>query len=225
MTIHCIQHAEFESPGLIADWAAERGHSLEMIHLWKGDLLPHPSDVTHLLVLGGPMSANDEDTIPFLRAELHFLLRYVQRGHPVLGICLGAQLLARVHGARVYANKQKEIGWFDVKCTEDAAKWLPKDFTPFHWHGDTFDLPAGATLLASSSRCMNQAFAIGEKQVGLQFHPEANEALVKAMIEHGQHELINIPGIQTAEEMLLQIERKTESNKVVLFPLLDSVFS
>ncbi|MGL5891684.1 MAG: type 1 glutamine amidotransferase, partial [Bacteroidia bacterium] len=125
----------------------------------------------------------------------------------------------------VYANKQKEIGWFDVKRTGEAADWFPKEFSPFHWHGDTFDLPNGATLLASSSRCINQAFVAGEKQVGLQFHPEANEALVKAMIAHCGDELINIPGIQTAGEMLLNIEQKTENNKAVLYPLLDSVFS
>lgn len=221
MIIHCIQHVEFETPGWIEDWAVERGHSLEVIRLWNGDLLPHPADVDFLIVLGGPMSANDEDSIPFLKAELHFLLRYVQRGHPLLGICLGAQLLARVLGARVYANKQKEIGWFDVRSTTAGKAFFPAEFVPFHWHGDTFELPSQATLLASSSRCENQAFKVGDKQIGLQFHIEANETLVNNMILHGSDELINIPGIQLPEELRLQLDRKTAANRIILFSLLD----
>ena len=161
-----------------------RDIAIEYADLYRPDAMPPDAADYHALVfLGGPMSVNDP--LPYLEWERRAILEAIEREQPVLGICLGAQLAASALGARVYANPQKEIGWYDVSLTEAGASdalfaGLPRTSSVFHWHGETFDLPEGATLLASSERCRHQAFRIGDWTYGVQFHPEVTPETIAA---------------------------------------------
>jgi len=140
------------------------------------------------------MGVDDQERHPWLEAEKRFLLEAVESGKTVLGICLGAQLLATVLGSRVYSNPQKEIGWFPVRFTpgaleQDLFRDFPREATVFHWHGDTFDLPRGAVPLAASAVCRNQGFLYAGRVIGLQFHVEVTVASVGEMVREGKAEL------------------------------------
>mgnify|MGYP000849044073 CR=1 FL=1 len=177
MRIHALQHVPFEPPGSIEAWARHAGHALAITHLYRGDPLPAVEEPDLLVVLGGPMSVHDEARYPWLIDEKRFIERAIAAGRRVLGICLGAQLIAQVLGARVYANDEKEIGWFAVEATAAARtaavfEGFPPRLLAFHWHGETFDIPAGAVHAARSAACAHQAFAFGDRVVGLQFHLE-----------------------------------------------------
>jgi GMP synthase (glutamine-hydrolysing) len=181
-----LTHAEFEGPGRIAAIVAERGYSLEVLSLHRGD--PVPSDLprdTLLVVMGGAMGVGDleDPKFPFLKGEVDLLRRRVEEDSPVLGVCLGAQLLAHAGGARVFpmtepgeTHRMYEVGWAPIRFrgTDEAQALdgMPAEAMVLHWHGDTFDLPEGARLLASSARCRNQGFQLGRRLFGLQFHCE-----------------------------------------------------
>ena len=151
-----------------------------------------------MVALGGPMSVNHETQLPWLKAEKQFLKTAIEHGVPVLGVCLGAQLIASSLGARVYPNSQKEIGWFPIHAT----RLLPPELRVFHWHGETFDLPRGATLLASSPACRHQAFQLGSSVLGLQFHLETTPAAARALVEHCRDELVPGQYVQSDSEIL-----------------------
>ena len=213
MRFHCLFHVSFETPGLLADYIRERGHSLRTTALFLGEPLPSTAQFDALIIMGGPMSVHDEDAYPWLREEKELIAAAIREKKKVLGICLGAQLIALVSGARVYPNPQKEIGFWPLRWTEAAGAGTmvarttvarPADSLVFHWHGETFDLPAGAVLLASSEACVNQAFALGDHVLGLQFHPEVTPEIIRAMIDHEGEELVDAPYIQPAAAMLAQ---------------------
>lgn len=194
MNIHCFQHVPFEGPGCIGDWARRNGHRLTATRFWLNEPLPQLSGIDWLVIMGGPMNVGDQDRYPWLETEKKFLLDAVGSGKTVLGICLGAQLLARVLGSRVYANPQKEIGWFPVRFTSQALERdlfrdFPEEITVFHWHGDTFDLPPGAIPLAASAVCGNQGFLYAGRIIGLQFHVEVTAESVGEMVREGKDEL------------------------------------
>jgi GMP synthase-like glutamine amidotransferase len=174
--------------------------------------------------MGGPMSVNDEDDFPWLVSEKQFIREAINAGKPVLGICLGAQLIASAAGARVYRNSVKEIGWFPIYGTssEDGAifSFLPS-VKVFHWHGETFDLPSGATRLAKSDGCENQAFQIGKSVIGLQFHLETTPKAAREIVSHCRDELVPSRYIQTKEEIL---SAKRETYKSIN-QMMDSVLS
>ena len=206
MNIHCIQHVPFEGPGSIAPWADSGGHRLAITRLHAGETLPEVEEVDLLVVLGGPMSVNDDARYPWLSEEKRYLNRVLARGISTLGICLGAQLLASVLGARVFANAQREIGWFPVEATPAATTSplfaaFPPALPVFHWHGETFDLPSGATHLARSAACEHQAFSYGETVLGLQFHLETTPAAVADLISNCRDELQPGPYVQREEEL------------------------
>jgi GMP synthase-like glutamine amidotransferase len=144
-----------------------------------------------LTVMGGPMSANDEARFEWLGPEIALVREAIAADKTVLGICLGAQIIAKALGARVYTGSAKEIGWFPVQRTSlhPFLDSLPDSFTPLHWHGETFDLPHGATLLAKSKITETQAFAVGQRVLGLQFHMEATEDSVRALLRAAAHEI------------------------------------
>jgi GMP synthase-like glutamine amidotransferase len=175
--IHCVQHVPFEGPGAIADWCAARGHELVGVHPYRGDPLPDLRDVEALVVMGGPMSANDGPSLDWLAREIRLVEQVVRAGRPMFGVCLGAQILARALGARVYRAREREIGWWPLRLRPEAragtplADW-PESLVPLHWHGETFDLPEGAAHLAETDTCPHQAFLWG-RALGLQFHVEA----------------------------------------------------
>lgn len=224
LRIHCFQHVSFEGPGCIEDWIGERGHSLGITRLYKGESLPAVEEADWLIVTGGPMSVNDETQHRWLVAEKAFIKRAVDAGKMVLGICLGAQLIASALGAQVYPTNEKEIGWFPVFSTNEGSRHSlfesANSHPVFHWHGDTFDLPAGATLLASSEACLNQAFSVGERVVGLQYHLEITPDGLHEMLRHGERELKEALFVQRKEEILSQQGLTKETNGR-MFRLLD----
>ena len=205
MRFHCILHVSFETPGLLTGAILERGYSLCTTDLSCGDVLPSTADFDALIIMGGPMSVHDEGIHPWLRVEKELIAAAIREKKKVLGICLGAQLIAEVSGGRVYPNPQKEIGFWPVHWTKAAESLFgPTPTIFFHWHGETFDLPPGAVLLASTPACSNQGFLLGDHVLGLQFHPEVTPEIIRAMIDHEGHELADAPYIQTAADMLNQ---------------------
>ncbi len=184
-----IQHVPYESPGLIAQAASRRGLELRLCHPYRGEPLPSPEELDGLVVMGGPMGVHDTAEHPYLARESELIAAMVHAGRPVLGVCLGAQLLAHALGARVYRGEQVEIGCGAVTLTgagrEDpvlgsiGAATLPV----VHWHQDTFELPADASLLASSELFPHQAFRIGAHAYGLQFHVEVEHELARTWRE------------------------------------------
>jgi GMP synthase-like glutamine amidotransferase len=204
MRCHLFQHVPFEGLGSIGPWLAARDVRVTSTRFFEErPQLPAADAFDLLVVMGGPMSVNDETRLPWLRDERRLVAEAVAGGKAVLGICLGAQLIARALGARVFPNAQKEIGWFPVFGERDATDPLafPHAFTAFHWHGETFDLPPGAVRLAHSAACANQAFRFGERVVGLQFHLETTPASADALIDHCRDELVPGPFVQTEAEL------------------------
>lgn len=220
MNIHFLQHVPFEGLASIRGWIERGGHQVGCTRLYAGDGFPRPDTVDLLIVMGGPMGVYDEQQYPWLAAEKSFLRAVIAAGRRVLGICLGAQLIADVLGARVYPNGQKEIGWFPVTRAAAAqespfGELLPERFQAFHWHGDTFDLPPGAVHLAQSAVCRHQAYAIDDRILGLQFHLETTPESAHELIEHGADELVDAPTIQSPEQMLAEPARFAELNRLM----------
>lgn len=199
MRAHYLQHVPFEGLGSIEAWLRQAGWQITGTRLFETTLLPPAHDIDLLIVMGGPMSVNDEGELPWLVDEKRFVRECVAAGKAVLGVCLGAQLIANALGARVYPNRQKEIGWFPVQAVASRG---PADFTfpasveVFHWHGETFDLPPGARLLASSTACRHQAFQIGRSVLGLQFHLETTPESARDLISHCRADLVPGPYVQ-----------------------------
>jgi GMP synthase-like glutamine amidotransferase len=192
MRMAVLQHVEFEGPAAVADWAAARGFPLRLFHLNRDPTLPSLADFEMLTVMGGPMSANDKARLGWLGPEIAFVREAIARDKTVLGICLGAQIIAKALGARVYPGSAKEIGWFPVERTAHSHPFfngVPDSFTPFHWHGDTFDLPREAMPLAKSKITETQAFAVGQRVLGLQFHMEATVDSVRALLKDAADEI------------------------------------
>ena len=192
--------------------------------LFEHGALPATRDFDWLIVLGGPMSVNDEDAHAWLRSEKRLIASAVDAGKTVLGICLGAQLIASALGARVFPNARKEIGWFPVRRCVGADGKVVKLFADgtevFHWHGETFDLPTGAVGFLESDACRNQAFLIGNRVLGLQFHMETTPQSAALLIDNSRGELVPGPYIQSEAEMLERPERFARINT-----LMDSVLA
>lgn len=224
MKVHVLQHVPFEGLGNIEPWLAARSAEVSWTRFHEaGAVLPAVEAVDFLIVLGGPMSVNDEAALPWLVDEKRFIAAAVARGTPVLGICLGAQLIASAHGARVYPGEHKEIGWFPVtgQPVSDAAFAFPAVLDVFHWHGETFDLPEGAVLLASSVACRHQAYQLGERAVGLQFHVETTPASAQSMLLHCADELVDAPYIQPAAAIASTRADNYAAVEVLMYRLLD----
>lgn len=205
MRIHFFQHVSFETPAFIGRWASEQGFSLATTMASESKIFPSINDFDALVVLGGPMSVYDE--LPWLDREKEVINDAIREGKKVLGICLGAQLIASVLGARVYPGEEKEIGWFPVHLSSAAPtsrllQGVPEHFLPLHWHGDTFDLPKGATLLASSELTERQAFSLGTTVLGLQFHLEMQREDAEAIVKECSGDLTPGYWIQSAREIL-----------------------
>lgn len=223
MKVHILQHVPFEDIGSMASWLADRKATIGYTRFYESPTFPEISQVDLLIIMGGPMSVNNENTFPWLRSEKHFIREAIRCGIPIVGICLGAQLIANSLGARVYANPEKEIGWFDIENVPngETAFKFPTKITVFHWHGETFDLPEGAIHLASSVACKHQAFQIGQNVIGLQFHLESTPASIDAMIQNCRNELVKGHYIQTEEN----IRTIPENNYQNINQLIEKVLS
>lgn len=177
-----------EGPGTIEDYLHESGCAYRVIDLQRGDLIPETDAFSHLILMGGPMAVYEMHEHPFLRHEAILIERAIKAGRSVLGVCLGAQMLAHVLGAKVYPGPQKETGWYEVAVTEDGVKDRAmsgllldgrRSALVFQWHGDTFDMPRSAVRLASSDLYPNQAFRYSDNVYALQFHIEVTPNIVK----------------------------------------------
>jgi len=209
MRVQVLQHLPCEDIGSMRDWFASRGARLDYTRFYQADArLPSLAGLDLIVVMGGPMSVNDEASLPWLIEEKRFLREAIDAGIAVLGICLGAQLIASALGAPVRHNPLKEIGWFSVwRSTPEAEGCFtfPERQLIFHWHGETFDLPPGAVHLAFSDACSNQAFQYGSRVIGLQCHPEMTEDIIRALIEAFPDELQpGQPWVQSATDLLAQ---------------------
>lgn len=193
MRIHILQHVPFEGPAAIADWAGTKGHQMSITRLDRQESLPDLDAFDALVVMGGPMSVLEAERYAWMAPEMALIRKAVYADKPVLGICLGAQLLAQALGGRVCPAQEKEIGWFKVAGVDpqgqDPIVYLPRRFIPLHWHGDTFELPPGAVQLARSPACEQQAFQFAERALGLQFHLEATPQTVAQLMEHCRQEI------------------------------------
>ncbi len=226
MRIHVLQHEPYEGPGLIHEWANERGHEIVITEVFNNRQLPKVNTFDWLVIMGGAMSVNEEDIYAWLKPEKELVRKAVAAGKIILGICLGAQMVASALGKKVYKNTRKEIGWFPIALTEAgmqhsflSAGWHNQTF--FHWHGETFDLPEGAQLLASSIACTNQAFTIG-KVWAFQFHPEVNTQVLNQMVSSGKQELTPAEFVMSSSTIL---EAQSTVNRVrpLFYNFLDKV--
>jgi len=223
--IHYIRHISFEKVGIIEEWANQRNYSLTETKTYKGDLLPSVDDFDALIIMGGPQSAAELEKYPYLRYELELIKSTIEANKPLLGICLGAQLISRALGAKVSKSAEKEIGVFPIELTEEgsnskAFSGFKHKFPAIHWHSDTFDIAKGARLLASSKGCKNQAFSYGKNVHGVQFHLEMTKPILKDLIAHFPEDLKPSKYTQSIEKML---EHDIEGINKQLFLLLDNI--
>ncbi len=230
MHIHCFLHVSFETPGTILEWASLKGHTITYTLFQEDSFsLPAHSAIDALLIMGGPMNVDETDTYPWLIPEKKFIREAIELGKKVMGICLGAQLIAAALGQKVYKGKEKEIGFFPINFTAQALQHpfcshYSREYTLFHWHGDTFDLPDNAILLASTQACVNQAFLIGNHVLGLQFHPEMNEATIEQMLLHDGGELDEKGNFIQSKELIRSQFPLLQNNRKDLFQLLEAFF-
>lgn len=218
MHVLVFQHVPFEGLGAMAPWLAERKAKVQVLRQYEPDsgLLPTLSAVDLIIVLGGPMSVHDTDHYPWLDAEKAYIRSALRAKTPILGLCLGAQLIAEQLGGTVRKNLLPEIGWWPVHWQAAAQHIWPEcqyanrpeleaieaaGTRVFHWHGETFDLPAEAQLLAHSAACVNQGFLYRDQVVGLQFHLEMTFETVERLLLEGADELVDRPFVSTAQKI------------------------
>ena len=184
-----FQHVAHEILGTLDPLLRDAGFRIKYVNFERHpDAEPNLEGYDGLIVLGGPMNVDEVESYPNLKTEVDLIKLAIEKEMPVLGVCLGSQLLAKALGAKVTKNSEKEIGWYDVSPTgEGLEDSLLSNFTQtekiFQWHGDTFDLPKGAMLLASSPLCKNQAFRYGDKVYGFQFHLEVDKPMIERWLQ------------------------------------------
>ena len=224
MKISVLQHAEHEGPGEIEVWAHKRFHHVAVTRLYAGEPLPGWDSFDLLVVMGGEMNVYQYRDWPWLKAERELIEVALAAGKPIVGICLGGQLIADALGSRVTQNPEIELGWHPISFTPEARALfpdLPESATPLHWHNDTFELPEGATRLAVSAACGEQGFVIPGKCLGLQFHFEVDPKIA-LQFAHGQGRWPQGPYVQSAEEVTANAETFYADNRQILFGLLDA---
>lgn len=218
LRIHYFQHVPFEGLGSIEAWVRSAGHQISVTRFYAGEHPPPVNLIDWLIIMGGPMSINEEGRYPWLAEEKAFISQIIEQGKKVVGICLGAQLVAGVLGADVHPNPEREIGWYPVYPTAEAERssiidHLPRELEVFHWHGDTFDIPAGAIHLLRSQACENQAFMVDNRILGFQFHLETTGESAAALLKNCADDLRSAPFVQDAETILMEEERFNRINK------------
>jgi len=207
MRIHYLQHVPFEDLANIEPWALSKDFTITRTQLFQNETLPDFDVFDWLIIMGGPMNIYEQDRYRWLTLERQFIQKAIKAEKIVLGICLGAQLIADVLGAKVALGENKEIGWFPIRLTDEAKSsklfaGFPSEAMAFHWHGDTFSIPQGAVAIANSEAYPNQAFTYQNHVLGLQFHLESSLSSIQKLIENCSDEMIEAKYIQTQEAIL-----------------------
>jgi len=207
-----VTHVDHEGPGYLAEVLERKAIAFRTLAIDRGEALPErATDFSGLVFMGGPMSVNDP--LPWIEQELHLIRHAVDAAIPVLGHCLGGQLISKALGGTITRNAVREIGWFDVEQVADASNtpWLsslPKRFCVFHWHGETFSIPAGATHVLRNSNCAHQAFAIGNT-LALQCHIEMTASMVRAWIAQAPEEFVQTSNaVQPVEDIMANLSTR-----------------
>jgi GMP synthase-like glutamine amidotransferase len=227
--IPIIQNVLYEYPGYIADWLVAKDEPHGVIRIFEDEVLPDSEAIKGLVILGGPMNVEDEEKLPWLKTEKAYIRKVIHSGKKVLGICLGAQLIAEALGASVTFNPGPEIGWFPVHVLKDDLpepykRALPQSFTTFHSHFQGFEIPVGAVRLAYSEASENQGFIFGNNVLALQFHPEMTPGGIEDLLTHSSHEKVrDIRSVQSPATIRSGMEN-TDLNKKILFSLLEAFF-
>jgi len=224
LNVHCFQHVAEEGLGSIQHWIDAQGHRLTYTRFYKGEKVPSLSDVDMLIVMGGPMGVYEEGSYPFLLEEKRAIQEAINADKLVLGICLGAQLIAAALGAKVYRGQYKEIGWFPLRLTDmgqDSVLQSLHGATVFHWHGDTFELPVGSSCLAASAATPHQAFLYKSKVLALQFHLECTAQSLAQMCESFASDLVPEAYVQSGEAILRPQELILKNN-ALMYDLLEA---
>lgn len=221
-----MKHVDYEGPGCIIDWARKNRATVSFTSFYENQYLPEVDMYDWLVIMGGPMGVFDDEKFPWLSREKEFIGKAIDSNKTIIGICLGAQLLAEVMGAGVYQNKCKEIGWFPVQKIDHSDHLLShieNDSVVFHWHADTFDLPEGADHLISSNATINQSFVYGRNIVGLQFHLEVTIQNIHQMVSHIKDDFTKNPFVQSREEISRLSEIYVKKNNGYMFTFLDKL--
>ncbi|MBI3584926.1 MAG: type 1 glutamine amidotransferase [Nitrospinae bacterium] len=218
-----LKHISIEGGGTIEDYLVSNKWNIDKRELQDGDSVPSKLDYDAILILGGPMNVYEEDKYPFLKDEDKLIKEAIKKEIPTLGICLGAQLIAKASGAKVTKNivrqaHQKEIGWYKVNLTDTGKKdsvfkGLGESFDVFQWHGDTFAIPEKGNLLSTAELCTNQALRVGKNIYGLQFHLEVTEDMIYKWIDSYDEELQSLKGVIDVEKIRRDTKSKFSSYK------------
>ncbi|PWV95573.1 GMP synthase-like glutamine amidotransferase [Paenibacillus cellulosilyticus] len=225
MNVLALKHFEFDDTMALEDWASHGGHHLQIVDPSKGLHEAWLTTTDLLVILGGPMSAYDDAKLDWLAPEKRFITRAIAQDKKILGICLGAQMLAELLGGSVHRHEAKEIGWHRITRTSEQHPWLddlPAEFHSFQWHGDTYVLPTGARRLAESEACGQQAFAWGDRVLALQFHLETTPACIDQMLTRWANELTAAPYVQDSTRIRSETNR-SEASFRMLHSILDRI--
>jgi GMP synthase-like glutamine amidotransferase len=229
MRVHYLIHNEAEMPGAITTWANRNNFSQSFTILSQDQPLPDIDSFDLLVIMGGPMNIYEDDVYNWLKPEKAFIKKSMDQGKKVFGICLGAQLIADVLGAKVFKNITTEIGWYHISLTTEGEKSelvgnLNFSTPVLHWHGDTFSIPENAIHLLQSEACQNQAFSYNDNVLALQFHFEMNSDSLQTIIKLDRNSLQKSEWVMTEEEIIIGIEN-IERNNETLFSLLNKFIS
>jgi len=218
MRVHSLIHLPQEGIGAISDWIALNGHTHTCTHLYLDESLPSIDDFDMLMIMGGAMSVNDEDRYSWLKPEKLLIKESIKVGKLVFGICLGSQLISAALGAEVNYNIHQEIGWYPIWIKyqgNKAIECLPPTLVTFHWHGETFDLPAGAIPFAESDGCVNQGYSFGDNVIAMQFHMEFTEEMIESMLNHYESELNPELYVQNRDHIMSHVNNCYLNNELL----------
>ena len=217
MRIHVFQHVPFEDEAFIGEWAGEMDIPVSRTRFFSGELPPEPDFYDWLVVMGGPMGVDDEDIYPWLKQEKTAISRAFNNGKRILGICLGAQLLADCTGGGVAKNPEREIGWFPVEITGESPllAGVPERFNAFHWHGDRFFASDSGVVLGESEGCAAQILQVGKRALGFQFHLESTPERITALMANCPEDMIPGRYVQTGEMLEQAMGKCKKSNRIM----------